>query len=253
MLPALARARLPKFCKAMLNPYPSTAIKAQLLDMIFEELGRAGYEFDRSPDEDVSALRKTDALMAQWEAEGITLNYNFPAIFGNSLPTDAMGVPDAALDTIAAWAAFRVAPGIGKTMSAESRKAMADGKAFLRAETAKIPSMKFPGNTPRGLGNRWSVWRPYFPQTCDQPLTLGDLVLSDASARAGLDYAATLSNIAQGAQLVLVDDAGGTFVLTGNLLRAAALPAGNYEPVVRQILPGATNSAHDTVLSVVST
>lgn len=151
----------------MLNAAPATASKAQLLDLIFEELGRAGYEFDRTPGEEISALRKVDAMLAQWAAEGIVLNYNFPAIFGQGLPTDDLGIPDSAIDTVAAWAAFRVAPGMGKTISPETRKAMADGKAFLRAETAKIPSMRLPRNTARGSGNYPNaIWRPFFHQ-CD--------------------------------------------------------------------------------------
>ena len=145
-----------------LNSSPSTATKGQVADLIAEELGRAGYDFDIQPGEVLSWLRKMDALLAQWQAQGITLNYNFPASFGTSKPTDMMGVPDAALDTIAAWVAMRVAPGIGKTMSTESRKAMADGLSLLRSETAVIPCMHYPKTTAIGSGwNPWAIWRPF--------------------------------------------------------------------------------------------
>lgn len=237
----------------MLNPTPATAIKADLLDMIFEELGRASYDFDRTPDEDVSALRKVDALMAEWQAQGCNLNYNFPTSFGRGLPSDLVGVPDAALNTIAAHAAFRIAPGIGKTMSAESRKAMADGKAFLFAETAKIPAMDFPHSTAKGIGNKpWGVWFPFFPTNEPQDLSLLALAASDSSAIAGSDYSATLGPLTQGAQLVLLNDAGGLFTLTGNVLRAKALPAGTYNPIVRQILTGAVNNPLDATLTIVA-
>lgn len=232
-----------------LNPYPSTATKAQLLDLIFEELGRAGYDFDRQPGEELSALRKVDALLAQWQAQGVHLNYNFPAVFGQSKPTDAMGVPDATLDTIAMWAAMRVAPGIGKTMSAESRKAMADGKAFLFAETATIPEMSYPRTTAKGIGWKpWGIWYPFMTDDTSTTIALGDLELADNTNPAGLDYATTVSN-PYGAQLGLIDGSG-LFTLTGSLITATAVPAGSYTFTVRQTYPGATNSPYDTALTV---
>lgn len=237
----------------MLGAGPATATKAQLLDMIFEELGRASYDLDRTPDEDISALRKVDALMGEWRAQGCDLNYNFPATFGKGKPTDLVGIPDAAMNTVAAWAAFRHAPGIGKTMSAESRKAMADGKSFLFAETATIPSMDLPSNTARGIGNKpFSIWRPFSPSNLQASLTLAPLVLSDAAAVVGVDYAATFGPITQGAQIVLISDAGGIFTIKGNILQASALAAGTYAPVIRQILPGAVNSPVDTALTVIA-
>ncbi len=234
----------------MLNPYPSTATKGQVADLIAEELGRAGYDFDIQPGETLSWLRKMDAMLAQWQAQGIALNYNFPTVFGNSQPTDMMGVPDAALDTIAAWTALRVAPGIGKTMSQESRKAMADGKAFLFAETATIPTMIVPKTTAVGIGwAPWNIWLPFATDDWDDTIALADLALSDAACAAGGNYAAIVGPLTQGAQLVLIDTSG-LFTLTGSLITATALPAGIYTFTVRQILPGAVTSPYDTALTV---
>jgi hypothetical protein len=235
----------------MLNPYPSTATKAQVLDMVFEELGRAGYDFDRQPSEEVSALRKMDALLSQWQAQGCALNYNFPATFGQSLPTDKMGVPDAALDTIAAWVAMRVAPGSGKSMSPESRKAMADGKAFLFAETSTIPEMTYPKTTAIGIGWKpWAIWYPFSTEEPADTITLGDLALADSAVTAGNNFATTISN-PYGAVLALTDTSG-RFTLTNGIITATALPAGTYSFTVRQTYPGATNSPYDTMLTVVA-
>lgn len=235
----------------MLNPYPSTATKAQLIDMVFEELGRAGYDFDRTPNEELSVLRKTDALLAQWQAQGCALNYNFPSTFGQSLPTEYIGIPDAAMDTVALWVAFRAAPGIGKTLSAETRKAMADGKAFLFAETSSIPNMKLPKTTATGSGWKpWNIWFPFETDTWADTVILADIVLADPAAKATLDFATTVGNAHQGAQLTIASDASGRFTLQGTLLEAAALPAGTYTMTIRQTLPGATNSPYDTVATV---
>jgi len=235
-----------------LNPYPSTATKAALLDLMFEECGRAGYEFDRSPGEDASALRRLEAMLAEWQGEGVALNYNFPVAFGTSQPTDVAGIPDSTINTVAAWGAFRIAPGMGKTLSAETRKAMADGRAFLRAETSTIPERILPRTTARGIGHKpYSIWRPFADDALVETITLVDLVLSDATALAADDYAATIGGYAQGAQLTLVDDVGGKYVLFGNLLQGAGLSAGTDAPIVRQTLPGATNSPYDTTFAIV--
>lgn len=235
----------------MANPYPSTATKGQLLDLIFEECGIAGYEFDREPGEDVSALRRVDAMMGEWAAQGCNLNYNFPVIFGQSLPTDLVGIPDSALNAVALWGAMRFAPTMGKSLSAETRKSMADAKSMWFAETASIPSMHFPHTTPRGIGNKpYSIWRPFMGRYCKGQLELPDLVLSDATAQTGVDYAATLGPITQGVQLQLISDVGGKYALTGNLLRGTGLTTGTDNPVVRQIFPGAKQTIHDTALTV---
>jgi hypothetical protein len=238
----------------VLSLTPSTATKAALLDMIFEECGRAGYEFDRSPGEDASALRRVDAMMAEWQAEGMALAYNFPAVFGTGQPTDVLGIPDSAINTVAAWAAFRIAPGMGKTISSETRKAMADGKAFLRAETSTIPCAQLPRNTARGSGQYpRAIWWPFEVESDDSIITLPDLVLSDASALASAGYAALLLGAPQGASLTLINNVGGKYVLYGNEIIGAGLVAGTDAPIVRQTLPGATNSPHDTTLAIVVT
>ena len=217
--------------------------------MIYEECGRAGYDFDRLPSEDASTLRKMDAVMSQLLSQGVAVNYNFPAVFGQGKPSDAMGVPDSVLDTIAMMVALRVAPGMGKTMSVESRKALAEGKAFLFAETSKLPDMLLPKTTASGSGwYPWQIWFPFETDDWSDTITLGDLSLSDAACVAGQNYAATVGPLV-GAQLSLID-ATGRFTLVGSLVTATALPAGTYSFTVRQTFPGASNSPYDTVLTV---
>lgn len=141
---------------------PSTATKRTILDMMFEEAGLAGYVFDRTPAQDNSALRKLDGMMAEWEVQGIRLNYNFPSSFGQGDPDETSGIPDWAINAAALGAAFRVFPGMGKTASPETRAALNSGMILLRAQTAVIPNRGPADGTPRGSGNKpWSTWYPF--------------------------------------------------------------------------------------------
>jgi len=142
---------------------PSTTLKRTILDMAFEQASLAGYAFDQTPEERASWLRALDALMSAWETEGIRLDYNFPAVFGEGDENDASGIPDYAVRTAASALAQAGAPGIGKAMSAEARANYAHGMAQLRAATATIPERPLPRMTPRGSGQKpWSTWHPFF-------------------------------------------------------------------------------------------
>lgn len=149
------------YVEASIGPWgPSTATKGTVVDMAFEELASAGYEFDHGPDEKASALRKFDALMASPRMPAI--GYNAPAAIGGSDMLDPAGIPDSALETVAIELGIRIAPSWGKSMSAETRKARNEGMNALRTMATSIPTMPLRAGTPLGSGNRWrSLWRPF--------------------------------------------------------------------------------------------
>ena len=47
--------------------------KRQYIEQAFEEVGLAAYVFDLTPEQLQSALRKLDAMMAEWNAKGLRL------------------------------------------------------------------------------------------------------------------------------------------------------------------------------------
>jgi hypothetical protein len=144
--------------------WPSTTTKQQVLEMAFEEIGLAGYEFDATAEEQASALRRLDALMAQWAGPGMNLDfgYNFPTRVGLSDPTDASGVPDLALDAVQITLAQSIMPAIGKTMSPETRVRLGQSMNSIRAAMATIPNRQLPPSTMRGAGNKpSSTFWPY--------------------------------------------------------------------------------------------
>lgn len=144
---------------------PVTTTKGTLMIMAFEEIGLAPYEFNFSPEEQVSALRRLDALMIELETQGMALHYNYPAALGASLPTDASGIDDKAVNAVIQQLALRLAPAIGKTLSAESRASYVQSLAALRVMYAVIPERTLQRGTPIGAGNKpYSTWWPFGPR-----------------------------------------------------------------------------------------
>lgn len=153
-------AELSIYIEASIGPYgPSTTTKGDIVELAYEELGSAGYQFDHGPDEKASTLRKLDLLMASTTMPQI--GYNAPAGIGASDMLDASGLPDSGAQAVAIELGIRMMPAWGKTMSPETRRARIEGMNGLRALTP-IPTMLLRAGTPIGTGNKWrSLWRPF--------------------------------------------------------------------------------------------
>lgn len=149
---------------------PATTTKRTIVNMAFEEIGLAGYEFDASPQEQFSVLRRLDALMADWKSQSLNLGYNAPPTIGAGDLDDESGIPDNALNTVVMSLALRAMPAIGKSMSPETRVALAQGMGALRTAYAVIPGRTLPRSTPRGSGNKpSSTWWPFAGTYGDAP------------------------------------------------------------------------------------
>lgn len=129
--------------------------KAELIGAAFEELGLAGYDFDLSPEEQASALRKADALAAAWNAVGIRIGYGLPSTPGGSNMNDQSGITDDAYEAFYTALAIRMAPSFGKTVSNETRTAAKRGYDTLLARAlSDPPRVQLPGTMIAGSGNR---------------------------------------------------------------------------------------------------
>ncbi|NBW08262.1 MAG: hypothetical protein EBR82_09565 [Caulobacteraceae bacterium] len=154
--------------------------KKQLAAEAYGELGLQDYEFDVSPEEQMTALRRLDTMMATWDSMGIRLGYAFPSGPDASDPDTDSGLPDTAAETVYLNLAIRLAPGLGKQVSAETKRSAADGFDMLMATAAVPRQQQLPNTLPRGAGNRTSYgWPgPFFPGPCRDPLRVaqgGDL------------------------------------------------------------------------------
>jgi hypothetical protein len=141
---------------------PSSVAKRALIEMAFEEIGLAGYEFDPTSEEYASALRRLDAIMAEWRTSSLDLGYNAPAVVGDSDLDDPSGIPDDAVRPVFLTLAFDVCPPLGKSMSVESKARYASSMDLLRTRYAPKIERRLPRTTPIGMGHRpWSTWWPY--------------------------------------------------------------------------------------------
>jgi hypothetical protein len=92
--------------------------KRQLIELALGEIGSAGYEFGRTPEEVADALLRLNALMREWPYN--QLGYQQPD-YGLGDPNDASGIPFEAMNGVAAALALRIAPVMGATPSPNPR------------------------------------------------------------------------------------------------------------------------------------
>lgn len=129
-------------------------LKGEIVAMAYDEIGIAGYEFEQSSDETAVALRRLNALMLDWKAQGIDLGYVAPD-YGAGNAGDASGILQADMNAVALGLAMRLAPTIGQQISTETRAAYKRSFALLQARYSKIPKRTMPRDTARGAGNSW--------------------------------------------------------------------------------------------------
>lgn len=153
--------------------------KRQLLDAAFEELALASYVFDLSPDEQNSALRKLDSMLATWGAAGIRLGYNATVDPGNSDPDQESGIPDWANEAVYLNAAVRMAAGFGKNLSRATVSAAKYAYDLVLSKCmSAIPEIKPMGNLPIGAGfKRRNSPNPFVGSPADRLTTGADGLL----------------------------------------------------------------------------
>ena len=128
--------------------------KRQFVTAAFEEIGLASYVFDLSPEQLESALRRLDAMLAEWNAKGIRLGYPLPGSPENSNLDAESTVPDSANEAIITGLAVRIAPSLGKQLMPETKVTAKQGYNTLLARACQPIEMQLPGTLPAGAGNK---------------------------------------------------------------------------------------------------
>lgn len=144
--------------------------KRQYVEAAFEEIGMANYVFDLQPEQLESAMRRLDAMMAEWNAKGIRLGYPLPSSPQQSDLDEQTYVPDSANQAIITNLAMRIAPGYGKQVMAGT---MATAKSSYNTILSKatFPTEKqFPDTLPSGAGNKPWMYDVFLPGPEEQVL-----------------------------------------------------------------------------------
>lgn len=126
--------------------------KRQFVTTAFSEIGLAEYNFDLQPEQLESGLRKLDAMMAQWQANGIKLGYAVSVDL--DLDEDSR-VSDFANEAIYLNLALRLAGEFGKAVSMELKQNAKDAKDALLRSLVIVPKMRLPTNLPSGAGLKY--------------------------------------------------------------------------------------------------
>ena len=152
--------------------------KREFITAAFEELGLGTYAFDLAPDQAISAGRRLDAMMAEWNGKGIRLGYPL------SIPTevdldDQTSVPDWSNQAVICSLACVLAPSIGRTPMPSTVATAKKSYNTLLARASLPPQMQLP-SMPAGAGNKtWrSTQNPFLPAPEDQIEAGGDGFLS---------------------------------------------------------------------------
>ena len=152
----------------------------QFVESALEELGLAAYVFDAQPDQLLSAAKRLNSMLAEWNAKGIRLG---ATLYGNpnDIDLDAdSNVPDNANEAIITNLALRVAPMYGKSpMPGTALNAKRAYDAMLLAFSQPVEMQL--GEMPSGAGNKpWRWDDPYTPPAqpiltdgSDSPLEFG--------------------------------------------------------------------------------
>jgi hypothetical protein len=133
--------------------------KLQFVQAAFEEIGLASYVFDLQPQQIESALRRLDAMMADWNGKGIRLAYPIPSNPENSDINAETGVPDSANEAIITNLALRLAPSYGKQIMPQTQVVARNAYQTLLNRAAMPTEQQMPGTMPAGAGNK--PWRLY--------------------------------------------------------------------------------------------
>lgn len=124
--------------------------KGQLVYAAFEEIGIASYEFDISPDQLSSAMRRLDSMMAEWASRGIMLSY--PINKEEDITEDQdSNIPDWAWEAVITNLAIRLAPSYGKTPSPDTKNTARKAYSSMVGIFARPQEMQL-NSMPKGAG-----------------------------------------------------------------------------------------------------
>ncbi len=148
--------------------------KRQYVEAAFAEIGMAGYVFDLQPQDLEQALRRLDAMMAEWNAKGIRLGYPLPGSPQFSDINAPSEVPDSANEAIITNLGMRLAAGYGKAVMPQTMMVAKQAYNTLLARATFPVQQQLPATMPAGAGNKpWRVYDNPFIRPPVDPVQVG--------------------------------------------------------------------------------
>lgn len=144
--------------------------KRQFIEAAFEEIGLASYIFDLQPQQLESALRRLDAMMADWNGKGIRVGFPLSLSPQQSDLDEQTYVPDMANQAIITGLAVRLAPAYGKQVMPGTLAIAKSSYDTLLAKAAMPPEQQFPDTLPSGAGNKPWMYDVFLPGPVDRVL-----------------------------------------------------------------------------------
>lgn len=140
--------------------------KLEIVEAAYGLCGQAADEFGVTVEELQTGLRRLNAVMRVLATKGYNLGFNFPS-YGVGELEEFSGIPDDALDGVAALLAIRIAPGLGHTLTPTAAAAIQADIRDLYTNHATMPTMPLAADTPRGAGSRRWRYNPFINETAD--------------------------------------------------------------------------------------
>lgn len=132
--------------------------KRQIVNIAMDAIGLGPDVYTATPDDIATALRRLDAMMAQWSALGLRMGYQIHDGADDADPGADSGLPTSAVDGVALQLAILIAPSYGKQIAPETRVAATRAKIALDAIFGTLPpTLQMPAGVPMGAGHR-RVW-----------------------------------------------------------------------------------------------
>jgi len=147
----------------MTTTIPVSAIgppKSDIIDMAFEDCRLSGFDFDRTPEESLMALRRLNAMMSEWPWS--LLGYDNTG-YGEGGEAELSNLPPDTVHGVSQALALRLMTAFGKAIPDSFRATAAQSFAYIKGQYAVVPRIPFAPGTLRGAGARFRYGSPYFP------------------------------------------------------------------------------------------